>query len=80
MMNGEMYEAMQKGSSSINIPGILLLNILLIVVIYLFVGAVYAGIRKVTKKPDILKGRMARIIGTVALDAVLVVLQLSALL
>ena len=31
MMNGEMYEAMQKGSSSINIPGILLLNILLII-------------------------------------------------
>lgn len=75
-----MYESIQSVAKGTSISGIIVINAMLFVLIFLFLGAVYSGIRKILKKNYILKGTAPKIIGTLILYLVFAALEFSALL
>jgi mannose/fructose/N-acetylgalactosamine-specific phosphotransferase system component IID len=75
-----MYESIQSVTKGTSISGIIVINAMLFVLIFLFLGAVYSGIRKILKKNYILKGTAPKIIGTLILYLVFAALEFSALL
>ena len=80
MEHGVMYESIQSVARDISIPGLVVINILLIILILLFLEAACSGIRRITRKNYILKKPMPKIIGTLVLYSVFVILEASVLL
>lgn len=80
MERGVMYESMQSVARGTSIPGLIVVNVLLFILIVLFLEAIFSGIRRMTKRNYILKNPKSKFIGALILYALFVAIEASVLL
>lgn len=78
-MDSEIYSSIAEVGQQISIGGILVINVLLIVITYLFTKSMIGLIQKIRKRRDVLKGKIPQTVGTLILYLVFVALQASVL-